>query len=445
MTPSNYPRTGSDTRTPSLLPRDLSRCSSQEARKLLPFESASALCCLPLGFLEQYGTKTMTVAVGEDSPELRKQLQFLVGLEVRTVTVDSAVLKEAIFLTYRGAHELIDTASSKIVEITDRIDRSARVGLRDCATPENELLCSLIDYALAHDASDLHFIPSAEGLFVSIRVSGELRTRDTKLCSPEIYIRMVQRIKVLSRLDITSKTVVQEGSFAIPLLHGTVSARVSILPTVHGESLSLRFLKRSNVKTLDELGFSKELVTTLKEVAMLKHGLVLFAGATGSGKTTSLYALSEYLSHRSCRITSIEDPVECIVPWMVQTQVVRERGLTYETGLKALLRQDPDVILIGEIRDAPVGRIALEAALTGHRVLSSIHAGSIQEVKERFKSFGIESSLLAHAMQLIIHQELSPKRCSCFSPSISSCAICDGTGITGVTVNAESEHLDSAR
>lgn len=409
MTTSRSLRKGLDAGTPSLLPQELSRCSSSEARKLLNFEAAKDLCALPLGFVEQYGNTVLTLAAGKPSAALKNQLQFLTGHTVRTVEVATNVVLEAIFLAYRGTTDHLEDAAQKVTKLKIKESQGTSVGFREVKTPENDLLCSLIDYALALDASDLHFIPRKEGLFVSVRAEGELRTRDSKLCSIEVYSKMIQRIKVLSKLDITVKYHAQEGSFIVPLLHGNITARVSIIPTIYGESISLRFLNQARFLSIDELRFADSVVAILKGIVRYKNGLVIFSGSTGSGKTTSLYAVTEYLSRHANRVASIEDPVECIVPWMMQTQVHKEKGLGFENGLKALLRQDPDTILIGEIRDSQVAEVSVEAALTGHLILCSLHAGSAQETLTRFRSL-IQHKAVPYdqILRMIVYQELIP-------------------------------------
>lgn len=428
-------------------PQDLSRCSTEAARAYVPYGTAGELSCLPLGFLEQYGTKILTIATATRSVELSQKLKFITGCEVRLVEVDSEALIRAIFISYNGSERNITAASDKVLkgDVENKVDGKKLFGLRECDTAENELLCAIIDYAISVDASDIHLIPKEKGGFVQLRVGNEFYSRETRMCAHASYRKIIQRIKVLSKLDITKHEMPQDGSFEIPLLSGKISARVSVMPVHFGEKIVLRLMHREESLSLDLLCYPPEVIACIKDTIHAASGLTLFCGATGSGKTTALYAVMEAISKGNESIVSIEDPIESVFDWMDQTAVSERNGLGFSEALRALLRQDPDVIMVGEIRDAVTAQTALKASMTGHRIFSSLHAGDISKALLRLESFGIEHSVLRSTVNLIVHQDLVPRLCqSCRVLDLpghkklgaatyraDGCATCSGTGTLG--------------
>jgi type II secretory ATPase GspE/PulE/Tfp pilus assembly ATPase PilB-like protein len=371
----------------SLSARDLSLCSTQRARELISFTEATKAQLLPLGFVMvgRDPRSILIVAATKDSEEKRKEAQYLAhGQEVRLVVVAQECLMAALFHAYKKESRHVDAALHACNPHDNMPPHTQIAGLSEVTTPENTLLCSLLDHALAWGASDLHMTPTKEGLMISMRVHGDIRTKETQVRNEGLYARLLQRVRVITSMDTTRKDPIQEGSLVIPYLDHTVTARVSIVPSFFGDSLALRFFTCSEVPSIAALGASTTMQEALKRITQRSSGLVLISGATGSGKTTTLYALAAELAKEQRRIISIEDPVERILSNVTQIQIDPRRQVTFASSLKAVLRQDPDVLVIGEIREAAVAEAALQFALTGHLVLTTIHAGSIAEARQRF-------------------------------------------------------------
>jgi type IV pilus assembly protein PilB len=280
-------------------------------------------------------------------------------------------------------------------------------------------LDALIAEALQRGASDVHFEPGERHFRIRIRVDGsmvELPLRDAA-----IGFSMISRIKVLARLDIAECRLPQDGKWVFEWMGRRVDVRVSTLPTVCGESTVLRLLDRARVPlSLDFLGMPLWLVQALRRAAFRPHGLLLATGPTGSGKTTTLYSLLDELRCPERKCMSVEDPVEYELDGMVQVQVQSAIGLGFERLLRAFLRQDPDVILIGEIRDPASAMAAVQASLTGHLVMSSLHSNDALGAVSRLMDLGVASSLLAACLNGVLAQRLlgrlDPENCEWYAP-----------------------------
>lgn len=266
----------------------------------------------------------------------------------------------------------------------------------------------LMEGAMRVGASDVHIHPLEEGTRIAFRVHGMLE--QVIVFPREHHPRLVNRVKVLARLPLYQLDKPQDGHFPLTSQDGPADIRVSILPTNHGEAVALR-IARSGVRLpqLSALGFPETLLERYQQILALPQGLILVAGATGSGKTTSLYAsLGHIQASRGqlTRIATIEDPIEFDVPLFAQTQVNAEQGLTFANGLRAVLRQDPNVIMVGEIRDPETARTAIQAGLSGHLLLSTIHANSAAGAFNRLIEMGVEPFLLASATAATLSQRL---------------------------------------
>lgn len=299
----------------------------------------------------------------------------------------------------------------------DRLETLSLTTLVDSESPAVTLVNSCLYDALRSGASDVHLESTSTGLTVRFRIDGvlDLVTQTSGITLTE---QVISRIKVLAELDIAEKRVPQDGSFRIQALGREVDIRVSIMPSVHGEDAVIRILdKRAMLGeggqlTLDTLGFDDGSLATLRDLLEFPHGMVLVTGPTGSGKTTTLYAaLSETLSVRQ-KIVTIEDPVEYQLPGVLQIPVNEKKGLTFARGLRSILRHDPDTIMVGEIRDRETAEIAVQSALTGHLVLSTIHANSVFDVFSRLTHMGLDSYALASALNGIWAQRLIRLNCS---------------------------------
>ncbi|MCB9893103.1 MAG: Flp pilus assembly complex ATPase component TadA [Planctomycetes bacterium] len=274
-----------------------------------------------------------------------------------------------------------------------------------------KLLNFLLATAIRDRSSDIHLEPFEERFQVRYRVDGALLAMENP--PRELAAALISRIKVLSKLDIAETRMPQDGRIELVIEGRSVDLRVSTLPTMFGESCVMRILDRSNVSLdLDNLGMRPEENEMIKALIAKPNGIVLVTGPTGSGKTTTLYSCLNYMNNPSIKIITTEDPVEYDLPGVMQCQVNEDVGLTYGAALRSILRQDPDMILVGEIRDRDTGGIAVEAALTGHLVLSTLHTNDAPSATTRMLDLGLESFLIAATLEAIIAQRLVRKVCN---------------------------------
>jgi len=288
--------------------------------------------------------------------------------------------------------------------------------LSEAPSPAVKLLNSTLYDALRAGASDVHLEATPTGLAVKYRIDGVLDTVAQPAGRP-LAEQVVSRLKVLSGLDIGERRVPQDGSFRVLAQDRRIDLRVSIMPSVHGEDAVIRILDKQSVieahgrLTLDALGFDAAALVTIRELIEAPYGLLLVTGPTGSGKTTTLYAaLSETHSGHE-KIITIEDPVEYQLPGVLQIPVNEKKGLTFARGLRSILRHDPDKIMVGEIRDRDTAEIAVQSALTGHTVLSTVHANNVFDVFGRFTHMGLDPYALASALNGIWAQRLLRVNC----------------------------------
>lgn len=279
------------------------------------------------------------------------------------------------------------------------------------AVPIVAILDSVIEHAVTLGASDIHFEPLMKEVLVRYRVDGIMQE---VLSLPKVIAPiLVARVKVLTGLLIDEHRVPQDGRMKFEMEDGNVDVRVNIMPVFYGEKVEMRILKSSNRPfSLKELGLSDGDVKVVNEEIEKPHGMILVTGPTGHGKTTTLYAILHLLNMPSVNITTIEDPVEYEVPRINQTQVNVKAGITFANGLRSLLRQNPDIIMIGEIRDNETVDIAVHAALTGHLVLSSLHTNDAPSAVPRLLDMGAQTFLLASTVNVVIAQRLVRKICT---------------------------------
>jgi type II secretory ATPase GspE/PulE/Tfp pilus assembly ATPase PilB-like protein len=291
---------------------------------------------------------------------------------------------------------------------TDAAEASA---LGEMKSPVADLLEKILDGALHKQASDIHFEPSEDIMEVRVRVDGALQS--LVRLPATILENMTARIKILSNLNITEKRLPQDGQFSWTSPSGKAAKfRVSTLPSVHGEKVVIRVLPTESLKAkLDSIGLSAEEFALVKRVLSSPNGLILATGPTGSGKTTTLYTMLESLNTPQRNIITVEDPVEYQLPGITQVQINSTIGFTFEKVLRSILRQDPDVLLVGEIRDAETGEIALKAAVTGRIVLSTLHTNDAAAAVHRMISMGLSAHLVAAATRLVIAQRLVRRLC----------------------------------
>ena len=259
-------------------------------------------------------------------------------------------------------------------------------------------------------ASDIHFDPTEDVLNVRIRVDGELISYATVPAS--VKKNLVTRIKILAGMNITESRIPQDGSIKMKIDNKDLDIRVSTLPIIYGEKVVVRLLDFTNtVSKMDALGFSSINLEKVKKAMSKPNGIILVTGATGTGKSTTVYSMLQHLNTTERNIITVEDPVEMKIPGINQVQTMPEINLTFATALRSILRQDPDVIMIGEIRDNETARIAVRASITGHLVLSTIHTNNSLTTIERLVDMDVERYLLGSALEAIISQRLCKKLC----------------------------------
>mgnify|MGYP001238014147 FL=1 len=314
----------------------------------------------------------------------------------------------------------INSASSDISEeLTDEFDLQTFAGSISATedllsgsndTPIIKLINGIISQAVKNRASDIHFEPYEDKLVVRFRVDGilkEILQQDSKISSV-----LISRIKIISGLDISERRLPQDGRVSLSLGDKNIDVRVSTLPSSYGERIVLRLLDKQAAQiNIEDLGLPLPILSNYKSSLKNPEGIILFTGPTGSGKTTTLYSGLRYLSDSSQNILTVEDPIEYTLSGIGQTQVNSKTGYTFARGLRAILRQDPDVVMVGEMRDAETAQIGIQASLTGHLVLSTVHTNSAIAAITRLRDMGIESFLLASSLRTIISQRLVRRLC----------------------------------
>jgi len=320
------------------------------------------------------------------------------------------------------------------------------------------LLDGVLDEAAGRDASDVHLDATGHGLRVRLRIDGALHELLT--VPHALQAALVARVKVRAGLDVAERRLPQDGQLTHALPDGRLDVRVATMPTRHGERVTLRLLPHTRLpEDLSALGLPQPVVAALARATEASDGLVVIAGPTGSGKTTTLHALLERLAGSRRNVVSLEDPVERVISGTSQTQVDADLGLTFATGLRHLLRHDPDVILVGEVRDAETARLAVEAAHTGHLVLTSLHAIDAPSAVSRLTELGIARPLVADTLRLVVAQRLLGVPCpDCAAPRPPiddgaagvatggagvTCHACDGSGTRGRLAVAEHLAIDA--
>jgi len=301
-------------------------------------------------------------------------------------------------------------------------------------SPVIKLVTSTLYDALKAGASDVHLETSAQGLAIKYRIDGVLTAAES-LPGTELAEQVISRIKVMSELDIAERRVPQDGRFKARREGREIDFRVSVMPSVFGEDAVLRILDRKTLTdqvtglTLESLGFAGEMKQSLRNLSAQPYGMILVTGPTGSGKTTTLYAVISEVNQGLDKIITIEDPVEYQLPGVLQIPVNEQKGLTFARGLRSILRHDPDRIMVGEIRDPETAEIAVQSALTGHLVYTTVHANNAIDVLGRFQHMGVDPYNLVSALNGVLAQRLV--RVFCSSCQGKGCSECRGTGFRG--------------
>lgn len=296
-----------------------------------------------------------------------------------------------------------------------------------------EIFEIIMSGALAFEATDVHLEPQATDVQVRFRIDGELQT--VVKISLSSYHLLLSRVKNLAKLKLNKLKSPQDGRFTLKIGEEDLDIRVSVLPASYGETVVMRLLTGKGLLNLDTLGLDEATNAAIKKASSQETGMILVTGPTGSGKTTTLYAILQSLNDPSKKIVTIEDPVEYKIPGVEQIQVDPDGGFDFADALRGILRQDPDVILVGEIRDKNTAEIALNAALTGHLVLATLHANSAAATFSRLTELGTNTNLLTDSIRLILGQKLVKKVCD--NCQGKGCDVCHGTGFKGQKVEAK--------
>lgn len=288
----------------------------------------------------------------------------------------------------------------------------------------------LFESAINHYASDIHFHPLKSKAVIKFRVDGELL--DKQEMSIDDYALMINRIKVLANLSSTNSIKPMDGRFSFTIDNRMKDLRISVVPSLYGDNVVVRILsEKKDIPSIEEIGLSKKLADKTKQILDNKEGLLLVVGPTGSGKTTTVYSMLNYLYSKSpnMHIVTIEDPIEYQYPEFTQIQVNEKIELSFSEVLRAVLRQDPDIILIGEIRDENTARIAVRASLTGHLVFATIHSNDNFSSINRFLEFRVNPNLFADSLLAVYSQRLDKQQC--FRCKGNGCKKCFGKGYSG--------------
>lgn len=387
---------------------------SPEALAKVDVSVARRYSLIPYAIDQKAGTLSVAMA----NPLNLEAVDFLgklTSLRILTAFASSSELEQSITERY---------AQSLSTEVTEALKESGHAedqhGIKAFTgknlsevireAPIAKIVETILTYAIKARASDVHIEPQEDKTRVRYRIDGILQE---KLILPRsVHDAVVSRIKILSNLKIDEKRIPQDGRFTFKVDQEEVDLRISTLPTVHGEKIVMRLLKKSGgVPTLNELGLRGAALKNLETAVLVPHGIILVTGPTGSGKTTTLYSLLHKINTPKVNIVTLEDPVEYQMPGINQVQINPQAGLTFASGLRSFLRQDPNIIMVGEIRDEETAELAIQASLTGHLVFSTLHTNSASGALPRLLDMKAEPFLLASSITLVMAQRVVRKIC----------------------------------
>jgi len=347
-------------------------------------------------------------------------IEILTDMEVTTVICTEQNFNDllsTIFGAYAGKdgvmQQILDIEEMDVVEEKDSYqDQVIESTLQNMAEepPVIRLVNSILAQAVREGATDLHISPEKDYMEIRLRVDGKLH----HIPAPpkRMFLPLVSRIKILANIDISVSRIPQDGRLTIIMNHKEINIRVSSIPTVYGENLVLRLLDTSSgITTLEKIGLSEKDIHSIKRNLALPYGMILCTGPTGSGKSTTLFAMLSEINHPDTNIITLEDPVEYRMEHIRQVQLNLKAGMTFASGLRSILRQDPDAVMIGEIRDSETSKVAIQAALTGHMVFSTVHTNDATGAITRLLDMGVERFLVASVLLVTIAQRLVRRVC----------------------------------
>jgi type IV pilus assembly protein PilB len=394
--------------------------------KLIPMETAMKYQILPLS---RVGSSLTVAMVDPTNVFAMDDIKFMTGFNIEPVVASETAIMEAIKKHYGSVEDVerkkeiedivsfIDEGGTESIELEAEDESTLNLAALEKAAEEAPVI-KLVNYiltdALKRGASDIHMEPYEKEYRVRYRVDGMLMT----IMNPPLKLRdaIISRVKIMAKLDISEKRLPQDGRIMIRMMHNgkkkQLDFRVSVLPTLHGEKIVMRLLDKENLRLdMTKLGFEPESLVKLQKAIAKPYGMVLVTGPTGSGKTNTLYSSISQLNKPDTNILTAEDPVEFQLPGINQVQMKEQIGLNFAAALRSFLRQDPNIILVGEIRDFETAEIAIKAALTGHMVLSTLHTNDAPSTISRLMNMGIEPFLVATSVHLICAQRLGRRIC----------------------------------
>ncbi len=389
------------------------------ATAVIPEGMARRLGCLPIAFEDE----ALVVAMSDPTNVVAKDdLRAASGRDIRVVLSTHADIETSINRFHR-VDESLDLLSESIEDsgATDTVEDITGAQQFGDEAPVVKLVNLLITQAVNDRASDIHIEPQERDVRIRFRIDGVLH--DVMRSPRTIHAGVISRLKIMSDLDIAERRVSQSGRISVKMGGRAIDLRVESMPTVWGEKIALRVLDKSaGLMDLNDLGFSDANMERFMFAANRPYGCIICSGPTGSGKSTTLYATLNLLNGEDRNIITVEDPVEQRIKGLNQIQINRKAGMTFGSSLRSILRADPDIIMVGEMRDTETARLGIEAALTGHLVLSTIHTNSAPSVLTRLIDMGIEPFLVSSSIDCVIGQRLMRRLCSkCkqpYSPTI---------------------------
>ena len=383
----------------------------QEAIGKIDLATARAFSVLPVSLQG----KVLKVAIADPAGvAMLQDLGFTSGCEIQGVVAEASLITQGLDRYYKedagDSKQRMQQLVAELQQVGGKIDLEDKAAMA-AAAPVVKLLNYILYQAIRDKASDIHLEPFETDFKIRYRVDGSLFELEAP--PPHLAEALIARVKVMSDLDIAETRLPQDGRIELTVGGRSVDLRVSTLPTMYGESTVMRILDRSNVSlSLDNLGLLPPVRAHLRRFIDLPHGIVLVTGPTGSGKTTTLYAMLNEANKEDTKVITVEDPVEYDLEGIIQVPVNEDIGVTYASVLRTILRQDPDVILVGEIRDKETAQTAIEASLTGHLVFSTLHTNDAASAVTRLVDIGIEPFLLTATLQGILAQRLVRRVCS---------------------------------
>jgi len=440
----------------SLKDGSLKPSQDDNLEKLIPQSFARSQMILPLS--KHLGSLTVALSNPLDLLAV-DNLKKITGCDINPVIATKSDIRDAIAKFY-GSKDMLEEIVDRSYEITDsvigdfkpytNIDSLEDIVARAEDAPVIKLINLILIQAVKERASDIHIEPFREKINVRFRIDGILH----RIAPPSQHLlpALISRIKILSKLDISEKRLPQDGGFTVKIEDRSIDLRVSVVPTIYGEKAVMRILDKGAVSfELDDLGFSQKDLENFKACISKPYGLILITGPTGSGKSTTLYSALNYIMTPRKNIITIEDPVEYQLSGINQVQVKPQIGLTFAEGLRSFLRQDPDIMMVGEIRDLETAEICIRASLTGHLVLSTLHTNDAPSAVTRLIDIGLEPYLVMSSLLLIMAQRLVRRLCpKCKLPvkmpddiaahyniqkrdifKAKGCEFCRNTGYTG--------------